>query len=202
MSKFYKWRKEGDWEVYEGKYAITVGYDDKFDCFGKKDGDGTAKGKVRWGKSGLYFNPSSNVYIGQHSKVKSKNLVDKIDSTLESNSLLSIEANDKLVPSQSITLSTKKKGTVIIYPKGDVIERIHEEGHFKKGVSSERSFHYNDELPVIEYQITELNKRGMWTPKIRDRVVSDLATYSRKPNQKKRRALKDVKRIEARLGLV
>lgn len=199
----YTWKNDGDWEVYEGKYAITVGYDDKFDCFGKKDGDGTSKGKVRWGKSGLYFNPSSNVYVGQYSKTKAKNLVDKIDSTLESNKIFRIESENKLVPSQSVTLQSHKKGVVIVYPKGDIIERLHEEGHIKSGVAeTKRSFHYNDELPVIGYQIAELNKRGMWTPKVRNRVVNDLATYSRKPNQKKRRALKDVKRIEARLGLV
>lgn len=203
MSELYKWRKEGDWEIYEGEYAIAVGYNNKYDCFGRKDGDRTAKGKVRWDETGLYSNPNSNVLIGQYGRDKAKDIVDKVDSALESDTELYIESNSKNVPSQIITLQSKKKGVVVVYPKGGIDDKLHEEGHIKAGVyGTKRSYHYNDEIAAIRYQINELSKHGLWNKKMKDKVISNLSTYSRKPYQKKRRATKDIKRIESGLGLV
>jgi hypothetical protein len=203
MNKLYRWRKDGDWEVYEGEYAIAVGYDNKYDCFGRKDGDRTTKSKVRWDDTGLYSNPNSNVLIGQYSKDKAKSIIDKIDSALVSDKELYIEANSKSIPSQTITLKSKDKGVVVIYRKGGIDDRLHEEGHIKAGMyRTSRSYHYNDELPAVRFQIEELNKRGLWNKKIRNKVVGNLATYSKIPYQKKRRAIKSIKKIEAKLGIV
>lgn len=203
MHKFYQWRKSGDWEIYEGSRAIAVGNDGKFDCFGSKDGDGTAKGKILIENNDLYFNPSRNVYVGQYGKAKAKHLVDKIDATLESDNVFHIATKDKLVPSQIITAQSRKKGVVIVYPKGNIAEKIHEESHIKSGMSNtKRSFHYNDEIKAIALQIAELKKRKLWNAKARNKIISDLATYSRQPYQKKRRAERSIKRIEAKLGLM
>jgi hypothetical protein len=204
MRKLYTWRKEGDWEIYEGRYAIAVGYDNKYDCFGSKLGNRTPKGKVRWDARDLYFKPSTNVYVGQYiGKNKAKNIIDRIDVTLESDKVMRIESSDKLVPSQSLTLNTKKKGVVIVYPKDDIVERLHEEGHIKADVyKTNRSFHYNDELKAIQYQIAELNKRKIWNSKTRNKIINDLSTYNRKTHPKRERAARDIKRIEAGLGLL
>jgi hypothetical protein len=203
MHKFHQWRKSGDWEIYEGSYAIAVGESGKFDCFGKKDGDGTNNGKVRLTNDDLYFNPSSNVYVGQYNKNKAKYLVDKIDATLESDNVFRIATTNKLAPSQIITAQSRKKGVVIIYPKGNIAEKIHEESHVDAGMyKSKRSFHYNDEIKAIALQIAALKRRKLWNSRIRNKIISDLSTYSRQPYQKKRRAERSVKRIEAKLGLM
>jgi hypothetical protein len=197
MKKLNRWRKEGDWEIYEGKYGIAIGFDNEFSVFGKKDG-------VTWDEKNLKYNPYSTTYIGVFKgKAKSKGLVDKMDNTLESDKTLYIETTDKEAMPLHTTLSTKRKGTIVTYPKGDIVSKLHEEGHIKAGHATHISnIPYNDELKAIKYQIVSLDERNLWNKRNKNTVVSNLSTYSKRPYQKKRRALRDINRIEQSLGII
>lgn len=203
MRKLYVWREDGNWEIYQGKYALAIGYDDLYDCFGRQNGDGKPENKVRWDEKGLTSHPYTNVYVGQYKGKRGvQNIVKKIDATLESDKVFYIESDNKEVPSQTMTLSTKRKGVIVVLQKGNISDRLHEEGHIKHNMhGSARSNHYNDELPAIKYQIGELSQRKLWNKRLRNKAIENLSSYSRIPYQKKRRAARDIKRIETQLGI-
>lgn len=207
MHKLHQWRKEGYWSVYEGKHGIAIGDDvDGYDCFGSKTGNGSAKQRVRFDDKGVLYNPNANVLMGRiKDKRSAARMIDRVDRVLKSDKVWYLPVTNKLVPTQTMTATNRRKGAIVIYSKNNISDKLHEIGHIKAGMAtstSARSYHYNDEIAAIRYQIQELNKRGLWNSKNRNLAIKNLSGYSKIPFQKKRRAARDIKRIEAKLGLM
>lgn len=95
------------------------------------------------------------------------------------------------------------KGAVIVVPKGDNLVKEHELGHVKAGHHLQgRHATYTRELEANEHAIKNLKRKGQYTKVARDRMATYLAGYSKIPYQKKRRALRDISKIEQGLGII
>jgi hypothetical protein len=203
MHKLNQWRKEGIWDIYETCNEIIIGE--------PKNGyvvlldKGAEDTKPYWDNSGIYFDFVYHSYVGTYgTKNKAVAQLTEIVKTLNSNKVLTIATNDKNIKTSMLTSFNKnQKGAVILYHKGDVEGLAHELGHIEAGHTQRfRGQTYNDELQAIKHQIKILDTSGYWNQQIRKSVVKNLSTYSKKPYQKKRRALRDISRIENKLGIM
>jgi hypothetical protein len=146
-----------------------------------------------------------NEYAGAYkSRAKSIEVLDMIEKGRHGKDLRILKIDDpQAEPMILHDNNVRHKGGVILYPKGDEIGLAHELGHYKSGhLHSEGYYTFSREIEAVEKQIDILNNKGLYNKKAKDRIVKNLSTHSNKPYQKKRRALKAVKKIEARLGLL
>jgi hypothetical protein len=96
----------------------------------------------------------------------------------------------------------KHTGAVILVNENDEQGLAHEIGHYKAGHQLGNSPTFNHEIEAVAHEIEYLHKKGKYTEPFRDEIIKYLSFYSKKPYQKKRRAIKAVKKIEQRLGII
>jgi len=211
-SEFNKWTKFGVADIYQtGEGVIVKHTDGLYYVFGKKEDK--FKGKTYSveveEKKGLktWYSPF-NEYVGSYkSRAKALDVLNKVEKGRGGKILRVIKIDDKQVVPQFLHDDDRKhKGGVIIVQKGDEIGLAHELGHYKAGHATHNSVGMNtpfkDESDAVEEQIKILNSKGIYNKKARGRAIESLASHSNKPYQKKRRALKAVRNIEAKLGLI
>lgn len=200
--KIDTWYKVDGWDIYENEYDkgegnIIVGEPvNGYLVFINKKG-------VKLRGKGLYFKGGSGYVDKYKTKKEALQQLKKIEKALSSNKTLVIPTKDKeAILSMYHTTDEKTKGAIIVYPKGDDVGLAHEIGHIEAGHSqySKKPKGYTGELEAVRFEVKNLKKMGKWNKKTKDKVATMLTTYSTKPYQKKRRALRDIARIETQLS--
>jgi hypothetical protein len=198
-----KWIKYGGVEIYESKHGLIVGGGRHlYAVYGDKHG---TRGDKLWiYPSGWIKSDQTHCYAGSYkTKQKAIDLLNKLEASYYLKGVKVFEVDDKDIENSMSSLTDRKGGGFLIIKKGDEIGKAHELGHIKaghhintKGVEG----NYNKEVEAVGNQIEYLKDKGIYTGVVRNKIVRDLSTYDKKKS--KVRARKDIKKIEARLGLV
>lgn len=205
-----KWVKFGVVDIYQEKDGVIVKHTDgMYYVFGKKVEKGwdgkiykvvvsDEKGLVDWTSP---FNEYAGKYKGRANALK---ILDILENAQKGKELKIVKVDDdNIVPMCIHDNYAKHKGGVILVNMKDEVGLAHELGHWKSGhFEGDKRYTFNKETEAVEEQIKILKDKKIYNKKARDRVIESLASHSKKPYQKKRRALKAVRNIEAKLGLI
>lgn len=200
---YYVWHKVGDKgvEVYEGRNCITFGRGSYYIVFANKAGSRVDE-DGNW-KIGNYHNS----YAGEYkTKGEASKLIKKIDKGIYTKGIDIIKLNPthpKSGKPRAFYINNsdiKSDSGAIVVMKDDKLGLEHELGHARAGHFKNNKHGYRAELEADKEMIAKLRDKGEYNSGIRNRIVSSLSTHSRHKNPKEK-ARRDIKRIEARLGM-
>jgi hypothetical protein len=202
-----KWTKFGDIDIYESIDGLIVRTSKGWSVWGDKKG--VRGNNIKVYPSGRVWYDQTHLYAGEYkTKEKALEILNKMESSYKLKGVRVIEVDDKDIDNGFSTLRGKKGGGFLLIKKDDEIGKAHEMGHIKAGHHIKnlgRETNYNREIEAVNFQIEDLEDKGIYNGLARNRIVRNLADYdfrkSKNIKKSRIRAKKDIRKIEARLGI-
>ena len=206
MASLNTWRMVGVNEVYETTNGIIIQRPKTklFHVFGRKQTYYKGKRYPRVDSHGDIQSTNYNNFAGAYgTKREALDTINDIENGIKGNKLVILEMSGAEIPPVMMhDGNPKHKGAVILVHRNDEVGLAHELGHYWAGhMIKPSSDSFNHEIEATEREIEYLHNKGKYTKPAKDEIIRYLSHYSKKPHQKKRRAIKTVKKIEQRLGI-
>jgi len=195
----YKWNKFGEGEVYEGENAIIAGNEEfGYAVYGDKR-------RLEIHSDASIKDLEVNMHSGNYkTKAEALAVFRRIENGLNKEGVTVISIDKKNAGANGIEAGLltfdNKKGAVIIHEKGDDVALAHELAHLEIGHGHvKRRPGYPGEMKAIAVQMQILKGANKWNKKSREATIENVSGYA---NGNKKRARKDIRKLEAKLGLI